>query len=224
VGPCPLPQTPPANHIPGDAAMSMMIPDLENYFRGFIPPRDALLLEMEEEAERESIPIVGPVVGELLYILARAMGARNILELGTASGYSAIHLARALPPGGKVVTLELNEAMAKRARANFARAGLAESVEVRVGQALDLMAAITESFDLIFLDIDKESYLPALALCRRVLKVGGLLVTDNVGFAGADPFNREIFQQSAWRAVHLLGLLPQHSPEKDGLSLAVKVE
>jgi len=204
--------------------MSAMIPDMENYFRGFIPPRDALLLALEEEAARESIPIVGPVVGELLYILARAAGARNILELGTASGYSAIYLARALPPGGKVISLELSDAMASRARANFLKAGLEKLVEVREGQALNLMAAMTATFDLIFLDIDKESYAPALSHCRRLLKVGGLLIADNVGFAGADAFNREICSQKSWRAVHLLSFLPQHSPEKDGLTLAVRVD
>jgi predicted O-methyltransferase YrrM len=204
--------------------MSMMIPDPENYFRGFIPPRDALLLELEEEAAREAIPIVGPVVGELLYILARLAGAKKILELGTATGYSAIYLARALSPGGRVVTLELSEDMARRAQANFARAGLSERVEVRRGHALDLMAAMTGSFDLIFLDIDKESYLPALALCRRLLKTGGLLVADNVAFAGAADFNREIFSQTGWRVVQLLAWLPRHSPEKDGLCLALRTE
>ena len=204
--------------------MSLMIPDPENYFRGFIPPRDALLLELEEEAAREALPIVGPVVGELLYILARISGAKNILELGTASGYSAIYLARALAPGGKVITLELSEDMARRAKANFARAGLTDRVEVRRGQALDLMAAMAENFDLIFLDIDKESYLPALAHCRRLLKKGGLLVADNVAFAGAADFNREIFSQKGWRVVQLLSFLPRHSPEKDALCLALRVE
>jgi len=204
--------------------MSLMIPDPENYFRGFIPPRDALLLELEEEAAREALPIVGPVVGELLYILARISGAKNILELGTASGYSAIYLARALAPGGKVITLELSEDMARRAKANFARAGLTDRVEVRRGQALDLMAAMTETFDLIFLDIDKESYLPALAHCRRLLKKGGLLVADNVAFAGAADFNREIFSLGGWRVVQLLSFLPRHSPEKDALCLALRVE
>jgi len=201
-----------------------MLPDLENYFRGFIPPRDALLVELEEEAARESIPIVGPVVGEFLYILARAAGARNILELGTATGYSAIYLARALPPEGKLITLEMSDIMARRSRANLIKAGLETRVEVREGQALSLMAAMTETFDLIFLDIDKESYAPALPHCRRLLKVGGLLIADNVGFAGADAFNREIFNQKSWRAVHLLAFLPQHSPEKDGLCLAVRLK
>jgi predicted O-methyltransferase YrrM len=113
--------------------------------------------------------------------------------------------------------------MAARARAIFARAGLAAVVEVRVGEALTLMEAMSETFDLIFLDIDKESYLPALSHCRRLLRAGGLLIADNVGFAGAADFNREILSHPSWRAVHLLSFLPRHSPEHDGLTLAVKV-
>jgi caffeoyl-CoA O-methyltransferase len=204
--------------------MATMIPDLEGYFRAFIPPRDDVLQDLEQEAEREGIPIVGPVVGELLFILARATGAQNILELGTATGYSTIYLGRGChPENGRVITLEMDASLAQRARANFARAGLGDRLEVRVGQALDLMAAMSGPFDLIFLDIDKESYLPALPHCQRLLRVGGLLVADNVGFSGAAAFNREIFGNRHWRAVHLLSFLPQHSPEKDGLSLAVRV-
>lgn len=204
--------------------MSPMIPDLEGYFRHLAPPGDELLLELEREAAREHIPIVGPVVGELLYILARATGASRILELGTATGYSGIYLGRACEPvHGRVVTLEADEAMAARARANFTQAGLDRTVEVKVGEALQLMREMAETFDLIFLDIDKESYLPALPPCRRLLRSGGLLVADNVGFAGAEDFNREILSHPAWRAVHLLAFLPRHSPEHDGLALAVRV-
>jgi caffeoyl-CoA O-methyltransferase len=204
--------------------MSQMMPHLESYFRGFVPRRDELLQEMEIEAAAENIPIVGPVVGELLFLLARATGAVNILELGTATGYSAIHLARGGQPNGRVVSLEWNEAMAARARANFARAGLSRQIEVRVGEALKLMAELSGPFDFIFMDIDKESYLPALPHCRRLLKLGGLLFTDNVGFAGAAPFNHEIFISEDWRAVNLLGFLPFHSPEQDGVSLALRVK
>jgi caffeoyl-CoA O-methyltransferase len=205
--------------------MAAMLADLEGYFRGFVPPRDELLQELEDEAQREAIPIVGPVVGELLFILARATGAALILELGTATGYSGIYLARGCEPvQGRLLSLEMNETMAARARANFARAGLTGRVEVRVGEALSSLAALSGPFDLIFLDIDKESYLPALDHCQRLLRPGGLLVADNVGFAGAADFNREIFQRREFRTVHLLGLLPRHSPEHDGLSLAVRVE
>lgn len=204
--------------------MCAMIADLEAHFREFIPPRDALLLRLEEEAREEGIPIVGPVVGELLFILARANQARQILELGTATGYSAIYLARGCEPyGGKVVTLESDPAMAARARANFSRARLADRVEVREGEALALMAGMPGPLDLIFLDIDKESYLPALDHCHRLLRPGGLLVADNVGFAGAQDFNREIFRRPEWRVAPLLCFLPNHSPERDGLCLAVKV-
>ena len=93
--------------------MTKMMPDLEGYFRGLAPDSDALLLELEAEATRESIPIVGPVVGELLFVLARATGAKNILELGTATGYSGIFLGRACAQiPGRVISLELDEAMA----------------------------------------------------------------------------------------------------------------
>lgn len=205
--------------------MSQMMPHLESYFRGFVPRRDELLLELEREAQTEGIPIVGPLVGELLFILARLSGAVNILELGTATGYSTIHLARGCRPAlGQVITLEWDESMAARARDNFVRAGLARHIEVRVGEALQLMAGMTEPFDFIFMDIDKESYLPALPHCHRLLKQGGLLFTDNVGFAGADSFNREIFAAADWRTVNLLGFLPFHSPEQDGLSLALRVQ
>jgi caffeoyl-CoA O-methyltransferase len=204
--------------------MCAMIPDLEAYFREFIPPRDELLRTLEEEAEREHIPIIGPLVGELLFILARATQARQILELGTATGYSAIYLARgAETQNGKIISLEMDPAMAARARRNLARAGVADRVEVREGEALLLMEGLTGPFDLVFLDIDKESYLAALSHCQRLLRVGGLLVADNVGFTGALAFNREIFRRPEWRVAPLLCFLPAHSPERDGLSLAVRV-
>ncbi len=204
--------------------MCAMIPDLEGHFREFIPPRDEILRTLEEEAEREHIPIIGPVVGELLFILARATKARQVLELGTATGYSAIYLARgAEMQQGRVVTLELDASMAARARANCQRAGVGERVEVREGEALLLMEGMSGPFDFIFLDIDKESYLAALTHCQRLLRVGGMLVADNVGFTGAQNFNREIFRRPEWRVAPLLCFLPAHSPEHDGLCLALKV-
>ncbi len=203
--------------------MLKMHPNLEKYFRQFVPSRDALLLELEEEARREEIPIIGPVVGELLYILARITQARQILELGTATGYSAIYLARACDAlNGRLVTLEMNQKLANRAQANFQRAGLKHRIEVIVGEAMDEMTSMNGPFDLIFLDIDKKFYIDALTHCQRLLKRGGLLVVDNVGFKETDNFNRAIFNHSEWKTVHLLSFLPLHSPENDGLCLAIR--
>jgi caffeoyl-CoA O-methyltransferase len=151
------------------------------------------------------------------------MQAKQILELGTATGYSAIYLARACEGlTGKVVTLERDEGMAERARANFKKVGLEHRIEIRVADALAEMTNMKGPFDLIFLDIDKQGYLPLLSHCHRLLKTGGLMVTDNVGFHAANDFNRAVFESPRWKSVHLLSFLPYHSPEKDGLCLALR--
>ena len=204
--------------------MSKMINKPEEYFQELIPERDELLMELEAEAEEENIPIVGPVVGELLYILAGAVGAANILEIGTATGYSAIYLARGCAPiDGRVVTLEKNGTMAERARQNFQKAGLGDRVEVRVADALETLKQLDDVFDLIFIDIEKKDYIKALPDCRRLLRKGGLLVADNVAFTDADAFNRGIAANPDWRSVSLLSYLPMHSPEKDALCIALRL-
>ncbi len=204
--------------------MSEMIPNPEEYFRQFVPSGDSLLSELEAEAREEQIPIIGPLVGELLYILAAATKARRILELGTATGYSGIYLAKACEiSDGKLVTLEKSPGLAKRAQVNFEKAGLAHRADIRIGDALDEMKMMKDSFDFIFLDIDKEYYLGVLGECQRLLRKGGLLVADNVGFKDADAFNRAISERREWRSVKLLSFLPFHSPEKDGLCLALRV-
>ena len=204
--------------------MSKMLPDLETYFGQLLPERDPLLLTLEDEASREGIPIVGPVVGELLYVMARSMNAQSILELGTATGYSTLYLARACALNkGYVLTLEKDPVMAQRARGNFEKAGLSELIEVRVVDAADEMVSLDPSFDLIFLDIEKEDYARVLPYCHRLLRKEGLLLADNVAFAGADQFNKAIRQGHAWRSVHLLSFLPGHSPERDGLCIALRI-
>ena len=203
--------------------MSNLIDQPENYFKDLIPARDELLLELEAEAERENIPIVGPVVGELLFILAGAIRAQKILEIGTATGYSAIYLARACEPvNGQVVTLEHDSAMAARARQNCQKAGLGDRVDVRVADALEALSRLGGEFDLIFIDIEKKDYIKALPGCQRLLRTGGLLVADNVGFKDADEFNRTIADHPAWRSVSLFSYLPLHSPEKDALCIALR--
>ena len=204
--------------------MSALIDQPEAYFKALIPARDELLVELEAEAEREQIPIVGPVVGELLYVLAGAVGAASILEIGTATGYSAIYLARACEHvNGRVLTLEHDSARAASARQNFQKAGLGDRVEVRLADALDTLKRLDEEFDFIFIDIEKKDYIKALPDCRRLLRKGGLLVADNVAFKDADAFNRAIADHPGWRSVSLLSYLPLHSPERDALCIALRL-
>ena len=203
--------------------MSAIVENPESYFRQFVSDRGPLLLELEEEAQRKSIPIVGPVVGELLFILARAAAAKTILELGTASGYSAIFLARACENlNGRVITLEQDPAMAEKALKNFKTAGLEKHIEIRVCDALQEISKMTTLFDFIFMDIEKEDYARALPDCQKLLKKGGLLVVDNVGFKDADKFNHVIAHHPEWRTVSLFSFLPLHSPENDGICLALR--
>lgn len=204
--------------------MSNLIENPETYFGQFMPQRSQLLAELEKEARRERIPIVGPLVGELLHILARAVRADRILELGTAAGYSTIFLARALSSSrGKVVTVESDPAMAESARANFHRAGLSRQIDVVVGNAQAELSEMSGPFDFVFLDIDKADYAVVLPDCQRLIRPAGMLVADNVAFKDADAFNRLIFNSLKWRSVSLFAYLPRHSPEKDGLCLALRV-
>ena len=203
--------------------MSSIVDKPEDYFKKLIPPRDDLMIKLEAEAEKENIPIVGPVVGELLYILAAATKAKRVLELGTATGYSAIYLARACEAvDGIVVTLENDSDMAARAQQNVRQAGVSDRIEVHVASALEVLPQLQESFHFIFLDIEKQDYVEVLPDCRRLLVKGGLLVADNVGFKDADEFNRAISQHSGWRFIPLFSFLPLHSPENDALCLALR--
>jgi predicted O-methyltransferase YrrM len=204
--------------------MSSIVENPEEYFRKLVHPRDELLWSLEEEAQREGIPIIGPVVGELLYILVQITQATSILELGTATGYSAIFLARGCKDShGRVVTFENNQDMAARAQHNFVKAGLEDRIEIRVGDALAGIKKMKTVFDFIFIDIEKEDYIQALSDCYRLLNKGKLLVADNVGFKDADDFNRAIFSDPGWSSVNLFSFLPFHSPEHDGLCLALRL-
>jgi predicted O-methyltransferase YrrM len=127
---------------------------------------------------------VAPNQGKFLHLLARMTGARRILELGTLGGYSAIWLARALPPGGRLITLEFAPHHAEVARSNIARAGLSDVVEIRVGPAVQTLAHMvaehTEPFDFIFIDADKPGYPHYLDFAVQLSRPGTVILADNV--------------------------------------------
>ena len=120
-----------------------------------------------------------------MQLLAEISGARRILEVGALGGYSTIYLARALPEDGSLVSLELDEEYARIARDNIERAGLSEKVEVRVGDARELLSQMREAFDLVFIDADKEGYPAYLEHALRLSRSGSLILADNTIFGGA---------------------------------------
>lgn len=140
-------------------------------------------------AERAGLPqiSVAPNQGKLLYLLARMIGARNVLEIGTLAAYSTIWMARALPAEGRVITLEFDPAHAVVARENLERAGLNGVVEVRVGPALETLSGVprTPPFDLVFIDADKKSIPEYFEWALRLTRRGGLIIVDNVVREGA---------------------------------------
>ena len=154
-------------------------PEIERYMESLLPPRDAVLAEMEAAAARRKIPIVGPAVARLLAQLVMISGAKRIFELGSAIGYSTIWLARAAGPGAEVHYADGSTANAREAGGYFERAGVASAIHVHVGDALTSLAQTSGEFDFIFNDVDKEGYPAVLAAVPPRLKRGGMFVTDN---------------------------------------------
>jgi predicted O-methyltransferase YrrM len=170
----------------------------------------ALLARDAPAVESDLPPIdVSPLQGKLLHLLARIAGARAILELGTLAGTSTIWLARALPPGGRLVTLEVDAHAAEVARRNVARAGLAERVEIRVGPALETLPQLAGPFDLVFVDANKECYPEYLEWALRLSRPGTLIVGDNVVRGGAVVEPADARDRGARRFLELLAADPR---------------
>lgn len=158
--------------------------DVEQYLYALLPERDAVILEMEDYAEKNHVPIIGPAVARLLSLMAQTSGAQRIFEMGSAIGYSTIWLARAAGPQGTVHYTDGDPANAERAKQYFRRAGVAKRIKVGVGDALELLRKTPGKFDLIFNDVDKHQYPDALRAALPKLKKGGLLITDNTLWSG----------------------------------------
>ena len=163
--------------------------EIDGYLADSLVPGDAALDAALEATKAAGLPAinVAPNQGKLLMLLAQAIGARRILEIGTLGGYSTIWLARGLAPGGKLITLEANPKCADVARTNIAHAGLGEMVDVRVGKANDTLPGLAAEppFDLIFIDADKEGTPGYFQWAVKLARQGGLIIVDNVVREGA---------------------------------------
>ena len=155
---------------------------VDQYVVDLLLPPDAALQAALDDSAAAGLPAinVSPPQGKLLHLLARACGAKRILEIGTLGGYSTIWLARALPPDGRLVTLEYEPKHAEVARKNLARAGLSNIVELRLGRAIDTLPTLTGPFDLIFIDADKPSTADYFDWSVKLSRPGSLIIVDNV--------------------------------------------
>jgi predicted O-methyltransferase YrrM len=164
---------------------------VDHYIADHLVPSDPALDAAVAASEAAGLPAiqVSPAQGKFLHLLARINGARAILEIGTLGGYSTIWLARALPPGGSLITLEAEPHHAAVARANIAQAGLAEVVDLRVGLAIDLLPVVAAQghgpFDLIFIDADKPTIPAYVDWALRLSRPGSVIIVDNVIRDGA---------------------------------------
>jgi len=203
---------------------------LDRYMHELLPVRDVVRAEMEREAEKRDIPIVGPAVAALLEILAVSIGAKRVFELGSAIGYSTVAFARAVGPEGKVFYTDGDEKNAREAAGYLTRLGLMDRVEMKIGEAVASLEATPGQFDVVFLDIDKDGYPRALETAAPRVRPGGYLLADNTLWSGrvADrdvrdaategirEFNRRLFARADFRAVIV--------PLRDGVAIARKEE
>ena len=203
--------------------------DVEAYLYQLLPERDAVIREMEEYAERNRVPIIGPAVARLMSLLVQVSGAKRIFEMGSAIGYSTIWLARAAGPKGKVIYTDGDAEKAKMAKEYFRRAGVAKRIEVRVGDALELLKKAPGTFDLIFNDVDKQQYPATLRVAVPKLKRGGLFITDNTLWSGKaarpaapDDVNTQSIQEFNRLVYESKQLYPVLLPLRDGVTVCRK--
>ena len=208
--------------------MSITYDYIDDYLIRIARPRDPLLERMEEYADTNNVPIIGPLVGRFIYNLAKTSQSRKILEIGTAIGYSGIWLARAIgSQKGNLTTIDMNPERVKIARKNFAEAGLDKTVKVVEGNALEALPTLKDEYDMVFLDSDKNIYPDAFKLSIPKLRKGGLFVADNalwggeVAKGGKDSdtqsmikFNKLVFESQVLSSVIV--------PLRDGVLVSVK--
>jgi predicted O-methyltransferase YrrM len=154
------------------------------YLDRLLPPRRGAFAECEEHAKRERVPIVDPEVGRFLEQMARAIQAKRVLEVGTATGYSTLYLARGVGDGGRVVTIDVDPKRHAIAKRNLEAEGLGQRVEFVLAPGLEAIPKLDWPFDLLFLDAIKEEYQGYLERALPKLRVGGIVVCDNLLWSG----------------------------------------
>lgn len=202
---------------------SMDPKDAEEHFRKLVPERGDLLRRLEKDAASREIPIVGPSMGNFLYLMALISRSQKILELGTACGYSTIWLSKAARDlQGRIHTYEMDKGLAGEAEKNIKEAGYGDLVTVHQEDITEALPNLDDSFSLIFVDTDKDAYEKVLYDCVDLLKPRGLLIADNVAFEELKGFNKKLADVEMLDTAFIHGFWAEHTPELDGLAIARK--
>jgi caffeoyl-CoA O-methyltransferase len=212
--------------------LELMPPVVSRYLDSLVPDRPAELRRMEELAAQTDFPIIGPSAGQLCYLITRLAGARSVFELGSGFGYSTAWFARAVVEngGGVVHHTVWDDALSVRARRHLAALGFSDVVRFHAGEAVQALRASTETFDVIFNDIDKADYPASLPVIRDHLRPGGVLIVDNLLWSGrifddgdqspatggVRELTRLVMQDAGWSATIV--------PIRDGVLVARKQE
>jgi caffeoyl-CoA O-methyltransferase len=210
--------------------MNIVDPGIEDYLRRLYDDGDPVRLEMEALGAERKFPIVGPLVGRHLAVLARAIGARRVFELGSGYGYSALHYARAVGDGGVVHGTELSAENVALARTFLERAGVWTRVTYHQEEATAALRRVGGTWDVVYNDIDKDGYPETVELAYERLRPGGLFITDNVLWSGrvvdgkddgsamtkgVREFTRRLFGHR--------GFLTTIDPTRDGVAVALRL-
>lgn len=199
---------------------------IEQYIYNLLPESPSILKELEQVAKSRHVPIIGPLVGRFLHILARTSRAKRILEIGTAIGYSAIWFGLAVKQQkGKIITIEIDQNTAKEARRNIARAGLQKTVEVINGDGMKVIPKLKGKFDIVFIDDSKENYPKYLEMCINRLNKNGLLIADNALWGGQVLLESKSDDAEAIAKFNELLMKKMQSviiPARDGVAIGIR--
>lgn len=158
--------------------------DVVNYIREILPKKEDFLEEIEKYAYENNVPIIHPEIAQLIKVIIKIIKPRNILEIGTAIGYSALVFASNIENDGKVITIERNERMIELAKKNIIKNGYENKIEIINGDANDILPSINGKFDIIFIDAAKSKYFEFLSYCLDNLNPNGIIISDNVLYNG----------------------------------------
>ncbi|MGH2403267.1 MAG: O-methyltransferase [bacterium] len=206
----------------------LLAPELRQYLDSLVPPRPDEMMAMEAYAREHRFPIIGPAAGQFCYLLARAIDARRIFEMGSGYGYSTAWFARAVKEngGGQVFHVVWEEDLSRRARGHLQTLGLDDVIEYRVAEAIQTLRETEGPFDLIFNDIDKQAYPESLPVMAEKLRPGGILIVDNMFWNSRvfDPNDKDATTEGVREFTRMItqdrGWISSIVPIRDGLLVA----